>query len=478
VEMHRRFTSASWGVSSFGAFDFSMTTTTAIQMGRESVALNVWDKFLELIKSRVSINTFTTWFQPTRLSRQEGETLFIQIPSAVFRQVLTRTYGEIIKAVFHQMGTPNTKVQYVCTEEEPIQQAPPAAAAKQSKLDFESSDHQLNNRYTFDTFVVGKSNEFAHAAARAVAEQPSKAYNPLFLYGGVGMGKTHLMHAIGHMIKKRNPAIRLSYVSAEKFTIEVINSLRFDRMITFRDRFHTVDVLLVDDIQFIAGKERTQEEFFHTFNALYEQQKQIVISSDCLPKDINSIEERLRSRFEWGLIADIQPPDLETKIAILQKKAENDRFHLPDEVAEYIARAIKSNVRELEGALTRLMAYASLTGTAISLPTAQQVLRNIIASQEKRVTIDLIQKRVSEHFNLREQDLKMRSNTRAIAFPRQVAMYIVKQLTTASLPEIGRQFGGKHHTTVLHSVEKIDEARKTDKDLNRLVNKLTEQLGG
>src|SRR5271166_374961 len=342
-----------------------MTMTTATQATRESETTNVWDKFLDLIKSRVSINTYSTWFQPTRLSRQEGETLFIQIPSAVFRQVLTRTYGEIIKAVFHQMGTPNTKVQYVCTEEEPVQASPAAAAAaKQSKLDFESSDHQLNNRYTFDSFVVGKSNEFAHAASRAVAEQPSKAYNPLFLYGGVGMGKTHLMHAIGHTIKKRNPAMRLSYVSAEKFTIEVINSLRFDRMISFRDRFHTVDVLLVDDIQFIAGKERTQEEFFHTFNALYEQQKQIVISSDCLPKDINSIEERLRSRFEWGLIADIQPPDLETKIAILQKKAENDRFNLPDEVAEYIARAIKSNVRELEGALTRLMAYASLTGTS------------------------------------------------------------------------------------------------------------------
>jgi chromosomal replication initiator protein len=455
-----------------------MTMTTATQIGRERDTANIWDKFLELIKSRVSINTYTTWFQPTRLSRHEGDTVYVQIPSAVFRQVLTRTYGEIIKAVFHQMGTPHTKVQYVCTEEEPAQATPAAVAAgiKQSKLDFESSDHQLNPRYTFDTFVVGKSNEFAHAASRAVAEQPSKSYNPLFLYGGVGMGKTHLMHAIGHMIKKRNPAMKLSYVSAEKFTIEVINSLRFDRMISFRDRFHTVDVLLVDDIQFIAGKERTQEEFFHTFNALYEQQKQIVISSDCLPKDINSIEERLRSRFEWGLIADIQPPDLETKIAILQKKAENDRFHLPDEVAEYIARAIKSNVRELEGALTRLMAYGSLTGTAITLATAQSVLRNIIASQEKRVTIDLIQKSVSEHFNLREQDLKIRSNTRAIAFPRQVAMYIVKQLTTASLPEIGRQFGGKHHTTVLHSINKIEELRRSDKELNRTITRLMDAL--
>jgi len=452
-----------------------LVMTAATNPAREREPINAWDKFLELVKSRVSINTYTTWFQPTRLSRADGDNLYVQIPSTVFRQVLTRTYGEIVKAVFHQLGTPNSKVHYVCTEEEA---APAAAVAppKQSKLDFETNDHQLNVRYTFDSFVVGKSNEFAHAASRAVAEQPSKAYNPLFLYGGVGMGKTHLMHAIGHTIKKRNPAMRLCYVSAEKFTIEVINSLRFDRMITFRDRFHTVDVLLVDDIQFIAGKERTQEEFFHTFNALYEQQKQIVISSDCLPKDINSIEERLRSRFEWGLIADIQPPDLETKIAILQKKAENDRFALPDDVAEYIARAIKSNVRELEGALTRLMAYASLTGAIVSLATAQQVLRNIIASQEKRVTIDLIQKRVSEHFNLREQDLKVRSNTRAIAYPRQIAMYIVKQLTTASLPEIGRQFGGKHHTTVLHSINKIEELRRSDKDLNRTITRLMDAL--
>jgi chromosomal replication initiator protein len=457
---------------------FSVQMTTAIQLGREREAANLWDKFLERVKSRVSINTFNTWFQPTRLNRLDADVVYVQIPTTVFRQVLTRTYGEIVKAVFHELGVPAMRVQYVCTEEEPVAAVAVAATAstKQSKLDFESSDHQLNTRYTFDSFVVGKSNEFAHAASRAVAEQPSKAYNPLFLYGGVGMGKTHLMHAIGHTIKQRNPAARLSYVSAEKFTIEVINSLRFDKMFSFRERFHTVDVLLVDDIQFIAGKERTQEEFFHTFNALYEQHKQIVISSDCLPKDINSIEERLRSRFEWGLIADIQPPDLETKIAILQKKAENDRFVLPDDVAEYIARAIKSNVRELEGALTRLMAYASLTGAAVSLATAQQVLRNIIASQEKRVTIEVIQKRVSEHFNLREQDLKVRSNTRAIAFPRQVAMYIVKQLTTASLPEIGRQFGGKHHTTVLHSINKIEEMRRSDKELNRTITRLMDAL--
>jgi chromosomal replication initiator protein len=352
----------------------------------------------------------------------------------------------------------------------------PRDPGSQARLDFDSVDHQLNPRYTFDSFVVGNGNQFAHAASLAVAERPSKAYNPLFLYGGVGMGKTHLMQAIGHTVKKNNPALRLTYISAEKFTNEVINSLRFERMASFRDRFRTVDILLVDDIQFIAGKERTQEEFFHTFNALYDQQKQIVISSDCPPKEISAIEERLRSRFEWGLIADIQPPDLETKIAILQKKADQERVHLADEVAEFIAKSIKSNVRELEGALTRLFAFTSLTGAPVTLATAQQVLRNIIDTQEKKVTIDLIQKRVGEHYGLRQQDLKMRSNSKAIAFPRQVAMYVVKQLTSASLPEIGRQFGGKHHTTVLHSINKIDTQRRTDKDLNRTLNRLLDSF--
>jgi chromosomal replication initiator protein len=324
---------------------------------------------------------------------------------------------------------------------------------------------------------VGASNQFAHAAAVAVAEQPSKSYNPLFLYGGVGLGKTHLMQAIGHTLKRRNPALRLTYISAEKFTNEVIASIRFERMAGFRDRFRNMDVLMVDDIQFIATRERTQEEFFHTFNALYDQQKQIVISSDCPPKEISSIEERLRSRFEWGLIADIQPPDLETKIAILQKRAESERVQLPDDVAEYIARAIKSNIRELEGALTRLMAYASLTGATVNLATAQQVLKNIIDTQEKKVTIEQIQKRVGEVFGLRAQDLKVRSNSQQIAFPRQVAMFVVKQLTSASLPEIGRQFGGKHHTTVLHSINKIESQRLTDKDLNKKINRLLDSFG-
>jgi len=436
--------------------------------------MNSWDKILQHMERRVNPHSFSTWFRPTRQEGTENGKLVVRVPSRVFRKRLTETYGELLHAVLLEVGMPDLQVDFLCTENDPPLAVP---AVKQTRLDFDAVDHQLNLRYTFETFVVGASNQFAHAAAQAVAEQPSKAYNPLFLYGGVGMGKTHLMQAVGHLIKKRNPAARLTYISAEKFTNEVINSLRFDRMISFRDRFRSVDVLLVDDIQFIAGKERTQEEFFHTFNALYDLQRQIVVSSDCPPKEISAIEERLRSRFEWGLIADIQPPDLETKIAILQKKGESERVVLPDDVAEYIARAIKSNVRELEGALTRLVAYASLTGSPINLATAQQVLRNIIATQEKRVTIDLIQKKVGEQFGLREQDLKMRSNSKAIAFPRQIAMYLVKQLTSASLPEIGRQFGGKHHTTVLHSINKIDTLRRSDKDLNRTINKLMDSFG-
>ena len=436
--------------------------------------MNSWEKILQHMERRVNPHSFATWFRPTRQEGTENGKLVVRVPSRIFRKRLTETYGELLQAVLAEVGMRDTHLEFMCTENEP---GPVGNVSKQTRLDFDSVDHQLNPRYQFESFVVGASNQFAHAAAQAVAEQPSKAYNPLFLYGGVGMGKTHLMQAVGHLIKKRNPAARLTYISAEKFTNEVINSLRFDRMIGFRDRFRSVDVLLVDDIQFIAGKERTQEEFFHTFNALYDLQRQIVISSDCPPKEISAIEERLRSRFEWGLIADIQPPDLETKIAILQKKAENERVIIPDDVAEYIARAIKSNVRELEGALTRLIAYASLTGSILNLITAQQVLRNIIATQEKRITIDLIQKKVGEQFGLREQDLKVRSNTKAIAFPRQVAMYLVKQLTSASLPEIGRQFGGKHHTTVLHSINKIDALRRSDKDLNRTINKLMDSFG-
>jgi len=435
-----------------------------------------WEKILQHMERRVNPHSFATWFLPTRQEGTDNGRLTVRVPSRPFRKRLTETYGELLNAVLAEVGMQDVQLEFVCQDAELVSTTG-TPTSKQARLDFDSADHQLNSRYTFNTFVVGGSNQFAHAASLAVAESPSKAYNPLYLYGGVGMGKTHLMQAIGHLIKLRNPALRLTYISAEKFTNEVINSLRFDRMISFRDRFRSVDVLLIDDIEFIAGKERTQEEFFHTFNALHDIQKQIVLSSDCPPKEIAAIEERLRSRFEWGLIADIQPPDLETKIAILQKKADTEHFQLPDEVAEFIARSIKSNVRELEGALTRLMAYASLTGAPVNLATAQQGLRNIIASQEKKVTIEIIQKRVGEQFGLRDQDLKVRSNSKAIAFPRQIAMYLVKQLTSASLPEIGRQFGGKHHTTVLHSIHKIETLRRTDKDLNRTISRLLDSFG-
>jgi chromosomal replication initiator protein len=441
--------------------------------------MNLWDKILQHTERRVNPHSFATWFRPTRQDSAEPDRLVIRVPSRLFCKRLSETYGELLQAVLTEIGKPQLALHFISPEVEPSSAsntAPPPPQA-QAKLDFDSTIPQLNPRYTFDTFIVGASNQFAHAAAVAVAEQPSKSYNPLFLYGGVGLGKTHLMQAIGHSLKRRDPSLRLTYVSAEKFTNEVISSIRYERMSAFRDRFRNMDVLMVDDIQFIASRERTQEEFFHTFNALYDQQKQIVISSDCPPKEISSIEERLRSRFEWGLIADIQPPDLETKIAILQKKGDNEHVQIPDDVAEYIARSIKSNIRELEGALIRLVAFASLTGATIDLPTAQDVLKNIIDTAEKKVTIEQIQKRVGEVYGLRAQDLKVRSNSRVIAFPRQVAMFIVKQLTSASLPEIGRQFGGKHHTTVLHSIHKIAEQRQTDKDLNKTINRLLDSFG-
>jgi chromosomal replication initiator protein len=437
--------------------------------------MNLWDKILQHAERRVNPHSFATWFRPTRQESSEEGRLVVRVPTRLFCKRLTETYGELLQAVLAEIGRPALVLEFVCVEAEPAAATP--AVSSQAKLDFDATGNQLNPRYTFDKFIVGASNQFAHAAAVAVAEQPSKSYNPLFLYGGVGLGKTHLMQAIGHTLKRRNPSLRLTYISAEKFTNEVIASIRFERMAAFRDRFRNMDVLMVDDIQFIARAERTQEEFFHTFNALYDQQKQIVISSDCPPKEISAIEERLRSRFEWGLIADIQMPDLETKIAILQKKADSEHVQIPDDVAEFIARAIKSNIRELEGALIRLIAYASLTGAEINHTTAQQVLKNIIETQEKKVTIEQIQKRVGEHFGMRAQDLKIRSNSKVIAFPRQVAMFLVKQLTTASLPEIGKQFGGKHHTTVLHSINKIETLRQVDKDLNKTINRLLDSFG-
>jgi chromosomal replication initiator protein len=330
----------------------------------------------------------------------------------------------------------------------------------------------LNQRYTFDTFVVGSSNQFAHAACRAVAEAPARSYNPLFIYGGVGLGKTHLMHAIGHYMVQHGRNLRLTYISSERFMNEMINALRYERILDFRERYRNVDVLLVDDVQFLSGKESTQTEFFHTFNALFDSAKQIVISSDCPPHEITSLEERLRSRFEWGLIADIQPPDLETKVAILKKKADADGMPLPDNVAIYIAGKIKSNIRELEGSLIRLVAYASMTGQEITLQLTQQVLRNVLSNDDRVVTIEIIQKFVADYFQLKPSELKSRNNSKSVALPRQVAMYLCKSLTKASLPEIGKSFGGKHHSTVIHSIQKIENLRQTDGEFNTVVNNL------
>jgi chromosomal replication initiator protein len=342
------------------------------------------------------------------------------------------------------------------------------------QADSDATQHPagLNPRYTFETFVVGSSNQFAHAACRAVAEAPARSYNPLYIYGGVGLGKTHLMHAIGHYMLQHGRNLRLTYISSERFMNEMINALRYERILDFRERYRNVDVLLVDDVQFIGGKESTQTEFFHTFNALFDSAKQIVISSDCPPHEITSLEERLRSRFEWGLIADIQPPDLETKIAILKKKADADGMPLPDNVAIYIAGKIKSNIRELEGSLIRLVAYASMTGQEVTLSLAQHVLRNVLSNDERVVTIEIIQKFVADYYQLKPSELKSRNNSKSVALPRQIAMYLCKQLTKASLPEIGKSFGGKHHSTVIHSIQKIEGIRQTDGDFNTLINNL------
>jgi len=459
------------------------STTTSID--------DPWVQILSALEKKINRHSYDTWLKPTRFSHQQNGVMFIRVPTAEFRDIGDK-YGDLIQEAIDNLGMDFNDVKFITAEDSrpaaaatPVRHDggfsnathAPAPTAKQARFDWDGAA-QLNPKYTFDAFVIGSGNQFAAAAARAVAENPSKAYNPLFLYGGVGMGKTHLMQAIGHEVKKRSPQYSICYLSSERFTNEMINSLRYDKMSSFRDKFRNVDMLLVDDIQFLAQKERTQEEFFHTFNALHESLKQIIIASDRPPKELAEIEDRLRSRFEWGLIADIQPPDLETKVAILQKKAELERVLIPTDVALFIASNIRSNVRELEGALIRLVAHSSLIGTEITLPYAQQVLKNFIDSQTRKVSIDAIQKSVAEQFGLRVQEIKAKNNSRAIVYPRQIAMYLAKHLTDASLPEIGRQFGGKHHTTVLHSIEKIEEVRKADKDLNRMLNKLTEILSG
>ncbi len=448
------------------------------------MASTVWNDVLARIETKVNRYSYHTWFRQTSLARDNGDALIIKVSDPMVVDWLTKHYTVILEEALAEVGRPGTRLEFqtdTTAEPEPAADAPPPVALGADEDDADAIAEAvdlggLSPRYSFETFIVGASNQFAHAACRAVAEAPSRSYNPLFLYGGVGLGKTHLMHAIGHYVLTRSPGLKLTYISAERFMNEVVNAIRYDRILDFRERYRGVDVLLVDDIQFIVGKEGTQTEFFHTFNALHDAQKQIVLSSDCPPHQITELEERLRSRFEWGLIADIQPPDLETKIAILKRKAEAEGVYLPDDVALYIAGRIKSNIRELEGSLIRLLAYASLTGRDVSMGLVQDVLRGVLHHEERAVTIDMIQKFVADYYQLRLTELKSKNNSKSIALPRQIAMYLCKSLTNASLPEIGKSFGGKHHSTVIHSIRKVEEQRQKDTTFNSLVNSMIEQF--
>ncbi len=445
------------------------------------------------ISKRVNYQSFNTWFKPISYAAINESILLVRVPNEFCRDWIINNYSDVLEESIKELNLEEYELSLQIEEKtkqegnltashstgmtwssslKPINNQEVSVLGVSPSLEVENSEPHLNPKYSFDTFVVGSCNQFAHAAALAVVDMPSKTYNPLYIYGGVGLGKTHLMHAIGHSIKSRNSKVKLAYISSEKFMNELINAIRYDKTITFREKYRNIDILLMDDIQFIAGKERTQEEFFHTFNALYDAQRQIVISSDCPPREIPTLEERLHSRFEWGLIADIQPPDLETKVAILKRKAELEKIDLPDNVALFIASKIKSNIRELEGSLVRLVAYASLKGLPLGIELAQEVLKNIIDEENSGITIDQIQKVVANYYGLKVSDLKSKNNSRSIAVPRQVAMYLCKSLTKTSLPEIGREFGGKHHTTVLHSINKIGLLCKTDKVFHKVINNL------
>ena len=443
---------------------------------------SIWDHVLARIETKVNRHSFYTWFKPTSFISDSGQAINVRVPNLLFKDWLTKHYSVVLAEALGEVKRGEVQVHFIAdgapepmppVEEAPV---PPPDEEAAAPVPAPIAPGGLTPRYTFDTFIVGPSNQFAHAACRAVAEAPSRSYNPLFIYGGVGLGKTHLMHAVGQYVLQHDPSLTLTYISSERFMNEMINAVRYDRILDFRERYRSVDVLLVDDIQFVSGKEGTQTEFFHTFNALYDAQKQIVLSSDRPPHEIPALEERLRSRFEWGLIADIQPPDLETKVAILKKKAESEAIPLPDNVAIYIAGRIKSNIRELEGSLIRLIAYASLTGRELSLDLAHDVLKNVIEQDERAITIETIQKFVSDYYQLKVGELKSRNNSKSIAMPRQIAMYLCKTLTHASLPEIGRSFGGKHHSTVIHSIKKIEEMRKRDGDFNNLIGSFLESF--
>ena len=457
---------------------------------------NVWGRILHSLKGRLNQQTLETWFSPIQFESLDNSQHVIRLraPNQVVKDWVVSNYGKALAESLNEQRLAGYSVGWVVGKApdwipEHLTLAPAEAQTNDQVASTvpavtvsepvapPPSEPSLSSKYTYESFVVGSCNQFAHAASLAVAEAPGRTYNPLYLYGGVGLGKTHLMHACGHAIKSRNEHLKLCYISSERFMNDLINAIRYDKTQSFRDKYRSVDVLLIDDVQFMAGKERTQEEFFHTFNALYDQQKQIVISSDCPPREIPTLEERLHSRFEWGLIADLEPPDLETKIAILKRKGDQIGVSIPDDVAMFIAGRVKSNVRELEGSLVRLIAIASLRGEPISKSLAQDALRNIAKEEESGVvTIQQIQKLVASTYKLTSEELISKNNARQISHPRQVAMYLCKHLTKHSYPEIGRAFGGKHHTTVMHSVEKIEALVATDETLQRLISELSESL--
>ena len=434
---------------------------------------SLWNRMLTELERRLPQGALESWLRPCRLAALDGDDLRIAAPNKYTRDWLLQNHLPALESAAREIFGGNPRVGIVI---DPNLPATPPAPSTPIAADPHSISSGLSTRYTFDSFVVGNSNQFAQAACQAVAELPSKAYNPLFIYGGVGLGKTHLLHAVGHQIARLYPSLKLLYLSTERFTNELINAIRYDRTAEFRAKYRTIDLLLIDDIQFISGKERTQEEFFHTFNDLYEARHQIVLSSDSPPKEIPEIEERLRSRFEWGLIADIQPPDFETRVAILKKKAETERVVLPDDVAYLIASRIKANIREIEGSLTRMIAFCSLSGRDMSTDLAEEVLADLWSEEEKIITIEQIQRRAAEFFGIKLSDMRAKSRTKAIAFPRQIAMYLARQLTHASLAEVGRAFGGKDHTTVLHAVEKVHTLLQEDPKFKKTIDSVTQSI--
>ncbi|MBM7704223.1 chromosomal replication initiator protein DnaA [Metabacillus iocasae] len=440
---------------------------------------DLWSRALGEIEKKLSKPSFETWLKSTKAHALQGDALIITAPNDFARDWLESRYSNLIAETLYDLTGEELAVKFIIpqnqTEEDFDLQPQKKKVSKEEPVDLPQS--MLNSKYTFDTFVIGSGNRFAHAASLAVAEAPAKAYNPLFIYGGVGLGKTHLMHAIGHYVLDHNPAAKVVYLSSEKFTNEFINSIRDNKAVEFRNKYRNVDVLLIDDIQFLAGKEQTQEEFFHTFNTLHEESKQIIISSDRPPKEIPTLEDRLRSRFEWGLITDITPPDLETRIAILRKKAKADGLVIPNEVMLYIANQIDSNIRELEGALIRVVAYSSLINKDINADLAAEALKDIIpSSKPKIITIHDIQQVVGQHFNIKLDDFKAKKRTKSVAFPRQIAMYLSRELTDSSLPKIGEEFGGRDHTTVIHAHEKISKLVQTDAQLQKQIKEISDSL--